>query len=119
MIQTITMRSGATITATVRWTDVMNSAANVAGKTTWKSTNDALITVTVDATDSTIARITSTGTTGTAQVQATAPTSTENIITTMLDISIISADATTGTISVSGEGVVPVGFGVPPPPIMR
>lgn len=53
------IRSGATISANVKWTDIANRDAPVAGETVWTSSDEAIATVTVDSADTTMARITS------------------------------------------------------------
>ena len=120
MINAITMQAGSTVTATVRWTNVQGQPATVSSETTWQSMDTTRVTVAVDAADSTVARITSVGPLGTAQVQASAQVqpaekvppggggTSSNTVTTILDITVISAVATSGTISVSGSAAMPL-----------
>ena len=126
---TYAIRSGATITANVSWTDVQGTAAPVTGATTWTSSDESIIKVAVDGSDSTLARITSVGPVGTAQVQVSATTEAGKKLTAQSDVSVISSEATTGTIYMSSTAAIPSGFMapqppappplVPPPPVIR
>jgi hypothetical protein len=111
-----TVRSGATISAQVNWTDVNGSAAEVSGETTWTSGDTALVTVAADNKDSTLCRCTSVGPVGTTQVMASAATSGGKQVQAQVDVHVISADATTGSITMQGTQVL--GYGPPPPPMM-
>jgi hypothetical protein len=110
-----TVRSAATITAQVNWTDVNGSAAEVGGETAWTSSDTSLVTVEADKKDSTLCRCTSVGPIGTAQIIATAAAASGKQVQAQVDVHVISAEATTGNIIMSSTTTL--GYGPPPPPM--
>ena len=90
----------------VAYVDAKGNPAVVDGDVTWASSNTAVLKVTVDPDDSTIATVTPQGALSAAQVVATADADlgagVKQLITT-LDINMVSGEAVAGTISVVGD----------------
>lgn len=99
-----TLQSGQTATAKVAWVDVHGNPATVDGPTDWQTTDSAILTATVDPTDSTIASVVSVGPIGPAQLQATADADMGagvQTITAILDVTVIAGQASAGTITLT------------------
>jgi hypothetical protein len=111
-----TVRSGATVTAQVAWTDFNGTPAEVDGDTTWVVADPKLVSCDPDKKDSTIARLTSVGPLGTTQVLASAATKSGKTLSTQVDVHIIAAEASQGSISMTSTYVNPLAPGMPMPP---
>lgn len=71
------------------------------GPTKWTAADQSLVTVEADKNDTTLRRVSSVGPLGTTQVIATAQGVNGKPIATQVDVHVISAEATTGTITMS------------------
>src|SRR5215469_11276025 len=99
-----TLPSGGSAMAQVSWVDAAGNPAPVDGATGWVSSDSTIVTVTVNAADSTMATVTAPGPIGPAQVQATADAdmgSGVQTITAVLDLSVIAGQAVGGVITLS------------------
>lgn len=94
------------ISVAVSYVDAKGNPATVDGDCVWDVSDEAIITVTVDTSDSTHATVTPTGQIGQAQLSVTADadlgTGIRTIITTS-DIEVVAGEAVTGTIAPVGE----------------
>jgi hypothetical protein len=94
------------IAVAVAYVDAKGNAAQVDGDVTWDSSDENIVTVEVDAADSTQAKVIPTGQVGQAQVSVTADadlgSGIREIITTA-DIQVVAGEAVAGTISPVGE----------------
>jgi hypothetical protein len=95
---------------------VNGALAEIQGETAWKATDEALVQVEVDKNDSHICRVTALGPIGSTQVVALAQSVSGRTLTAQVDVSVISAEATTGTIYM--QGITTSMYGPPPPPTM-
>lgn len=88
--------------AKVTWVDKSGNAAQVDGPTSWASSDETIVTVTVDPNDSTAAVVTAVGTIGSAQITSTADaivgTGVQNIIA-IGDITTVAGTAVAGSIT--------------------
>jgi hypothetical protein len=90
----------------VGYVDSAGNPAKVDGDVEWASSDEALVTVEVDAQDSTIVRVIPAGKLGQVQVTATADADlgdgVRQLITTC-DIDVVAGEAVAGTVSPIGE----------------
>lgn len=90
----------------VAYVDAGGNPATVDGAVSWQSSDDNIVTVTVDSGDSTICRVIPVGSTGQVQVTATADadlgTGVRQLIT-VCDIAVVAGEAVAGTIEPVGE----------------
>jgi hypothetical protein len=102
-----TMSAGTTAEATVMWIDSFGNPAKVDGPTKWESSDDLIVTVSATPGPPTNrAQVVSVGPIGPAQIQATADADLGDgvkSITAILDVVVISGQATAGTIELSTE----------------
>ena len=90
----------------VAYVDAGGNPAKVDGAVSWQSSDTSIVSVQVDAADTTKCSITSGQNVGQAQVSATADadlgTGTRNLVT-LLDVTIVAGEAVAGTITPVGE----------------
>jgi hypothetical protein len=90
----------------VSYVDANGNPAAVDGPVAWASSDDDIVTVTVDDNDSTIVTVTPVGDLGQVQITATADadlgTGVRNLIT-VCDITVVAGEAVAGTIQPIGE----------------
>jgi hypothetical protein len=106
-----TMTAGTKASAVVKWVDMMGHPAKVSGDTHWETSDDEIVTVEVDHSDSNHATITSVGPVGPAQIQATVDSDlSENVhhITALLDLTVISGQAVAGVIELTPHVAEPL-----------
>jgi hypothetical protein len=95
-----------TVQMQVAYKDAAGNPATIDGDVEWTSSDDAVATVTVDTSDSTIVRVVPVGPLGQVQVTASADAdlgSGVRKLKTLADIEIVGGEAVTGTISPLGE----------------
>jgi hypothetical protein len=90
----------------VAYVDAQGNPATIDGDVTWESSDVSIITVAVDAADSSICRATPVGSVGQAQVTATCDADlgdgTRELIT-LCDIEVVGGEAVAGSIQPVGE----------------
>jgi hypothetical protein len=100
MIQTLSMKSGSVLYASVGWVD-SNGQVAVVTDTTWESSDPAILTAIAYPANTLTAALTSVGPTGIALVKAIATTTTGDKLETALAVTVASGEPTGGTISTS------------------
>ena len=94
------------ISMEVSYIDAAGNPANVDGEVAWQCSDDALATLDLDPSDSSIVKVTPVGAAGQIQVTATADADlgagVRNIIT-VCDIELVAGEAVAGTIQPLGE----------------
>jgi hypothetical protein len=100
-----TLPVGFEVEMQVKYVDARGNPATVDGQVIWASSDDDLVTVTVDDQDSTVCTVTTVDAVGNVQVTATADADlgagTRQLITTC-DISVVAGEAVAGTIEPVG-----------------
>jgi hypothetical protein len=94
------------VSVQVAYVDAQGNPATVDGAVVWASSDDTLLTVSVDAEDSTICTVTPVGEAGQAQVSATADADLGDGIReliTLCDIEVVAGEAVAGTIQPLGD----------------
>jgi hypothetical protein len=98
------------VKAHVSYVDRAGNPAVVDGDVAWASSDESIVTVQVDASDSSNVTIGAMSKIGQAQVSATADadlgTGTREIIT-LMDVSVVAGEAVAGTISPVGDAIPP------------
>ena len=92
----------------VSYVDSKGHPAQVDGDVTWQSSDEAIATVEVDSTDSTMATVTPSTDLGQAQISCTADADLgEGVkeITSTFDVSVVAGEAVAGTITPSGDPI--------------
>jgi hypothetical protein len=101
-----TLASGMQVHVQVAYVDANENPAEIDGEVTWSSSNDTIVTVEVDPSDSTMAVVAAIGPVGQVQVTATADADigegTRTLITPM-DVEAVAGEAVAGTITPVGS----------------
>jgi hypothetical protein len=105
---TYTLANDHKVQVQISYVDAKGNPAAVDGPVAWTSSNEAVLTVEVDATDLTLATVMPGDQLSQAQVVATADADlgegVKQIVTTM-DVTIVAGEAVSGTIAPVGEAV--------------
>ena len=105
-----TLAAGMQVSVKVSYVDANDNEAEVDGDVRWSSSDDSIVTVIVDDSDSTQATVRATGSVGQAQVTAVADADLgEGIrpLTTPMDVEVVAGEAMSGTIEPVG-GAEPI-----------
>lgn len=95
-----------TVSMEVSYVDAAGNAAAVDGEVAWQSSDPAIVTLTVDDSDSSIVQVTPVGLAGQVQVTAIADADlgqgVKNLVT-VCDINVVAGEAVAGTIQPVGD----------------
>lgn len=103
-----TLPDGNQVNVKISYLDAQGNAASVDGDVEWSSSDEAVATLTVDPTDSSLATVAASGTLGQVQIIAKADADlgggVRELITTM-DVDVVAGEAVAGTITPVGASV--------------